>query len=77
MAEPWDEKDNDTAQIKPDLELAKDDSERSPYLTEALNYLCKFRDWRYLGEFFQKIFNGCPDFFSLTLANMGMAYANC
>ena len=122
----------------PDIELAKDDSERSPYLTEALNYLCKFRDgifayrkdghypidnniaertvrklttqrnnslhygsdegvemavayhsvistvklhgmscWRYLGEFFQKIFNGCRDFLSLTPANMGMAYANC
>lgn len=122
----------------PDIELAKDDSERSPYLTEALNYLCKFRDgifayrkdghypidnniaertirklttqrnnslhygsdegvemavayhsvistvklhgmscWRYLGEFFQKIFNGCRDFLSLTLANINMAYANC
>ena len=122
----------------PDIELAKDDSERSPYLREALSYLCKFRDgifayrkdghypidnniaertirklttrrnnslhygsdkgveiavayhsvistvklhgmscWRYLGEFFQKIFNGCRDFLSLTPANMGMAYANC
>ena len=33
--------------------------------------------WRYLGEFFKKIFNGCRDFFSLTPANIGMAYANC
>lgn len=24
-----------------------------------------------------KIFNGCRDFFSLTPANIGMAYANC
>ena len=31
--------------------------------------------WRYLGEFFKKIFNGCRDFFSLTPANIGMAYA--
>ena len=30
--------------------------------------------WRYLGEFFKKIFNGCRDFFSLTPANIGMAY---
>lgn len=121
-----------------DMELAKDETERSPYLTEALNYLNKFWDgifayqkdgnypidnniaertirklttqrnnslhygsdegvemavayhsvistvklhgmscWRYLGEFFKKIFNGCRDFFSLTPANIGMAYANC
>ena len=119
-----------------DMELAKDETERSPYLTEALNYLNKFWDgifayqkdgnypidnniaertirklttqrnnslhygsdegvemavayhsvistvklhgmscWRYLGEFFKKIFNGCRDFFSLTPANIGMAYA--
>ncbi|MCI7017618.1 MAG: transposase [Prevotella sp.] len=119
-----------------DMELAKDETERSPYLTEALNYLDKFWDgifayqkdgnypidndiaertirklttqrnnslhygsdegvemavayhsvistvklhgmscWRYLGEFFKKIFNGCRDFFSLTPANIGMAYA--
>ena len=118
------------------MELAKDETERSPYLTEALNYLNKFWDgifayqkdgnypidnniaertirklttqrnnslhygsdegvemavayhsvistvklhgmscWRYLGEFFKKIFNGCRDFFSLTPANIGMAYA--
>ena len=31
--------------------------------------------WRYLGEFFKKIFNGCRDFFRLTPANIGMAYA--
>ena len=31
--------------------------------------------WRYLGEFFKKIFNGCREFFSLTPANIGMAYA--
>ncbi len=31
--------------------------------------------WKYLGEFFKKIFNGCRDFFSLTPANIGMAYA--
>lgn len=31
--------------------------------------------WRYLGEFFKKIFNGCRDFFSLTPTNIGMAYA--
>ena len=121
-----------------DIELAKDETERTPYLTEALNYLDKFWDgifayqkdgnypidnyiaertirklttqrnnslhygsdegvemavayhsvistvklhgmscWRYLGEFFKKIFNGCRDFFSLTPANIGMAYANC
>lgn len=121
-----------------DMELAKDETERSPYLTEALNYLNKFWDgifayqkdgnypidnniaertirklttqrnnslhygsdegvemavayhsvistvklhgmscWRCLGEFFKKIFNGCRDFFSLTPANIGMAYANC
>ena len=30
--------------------------------------------WRYLGDFFKKIFNGCRDFFSLTPANIGMAY---
>ena len=118
------------------MELAKDETERSPYLTEALNYLDKFWDgifayqkdgnypidnniaertirklttqrnnslhygsdegvemavayhsvistvklhgmscWSYLGEFFKKIFNGCRDFFSLTPANIGMAYA--
>lgn len=28
--------------------------------------------WRYLGEFFQKIFNGCRDFLSLTPRNIGM-----
>ena len=33
--------------------------------------------WRYLGELFQKIFNGCQDLLSLTPANIGMAYANC
>ena len=143
-----------------DMELAKKDADRTPYLTEALNYLDKFWDgifayqkdgnypidnniaertirklttqrnnslhygsdagvemavayhsvistvklhgmscWRYLGEFFKKtvqtsekktcfqfsecslsyakIFNGCRDFFSLTPANIGMAYANC
>ena len=121
-----------------DIELAKDETERSPYLTEALNYLNKFWDgifayqkdgnypidnniaertirklttqrnnslhygsdegvemavayhsvistvklhgmscWDYLGKFFKNIFNGCRDFFSLTPANIGMAYANC
>ena len=121
-----------------DMELAKDETERSPYLTEALNYLNKFWDgifayqkdgnypidnniaertirklttqrnnslhygsdegvemavayhsvistvklhgmscWDYLGKFFKNIFNGCRDFFSLTPANIGMAYANC
>ena len=121
-----------------DMELAKEDTERSPYLTEALNYLDKFWDgifayqkdgnypidnniaertirklttqrnnslhygsdegvemavayhsvistvklhgmscWDYLGKFFKNIFNGCRDFFSLTPANIGMAYANC
>lgn len=121
-----------------DMELAKKEADRTPYLTEALNYLDKFWDgifayqkdgnypidnniaertirklttqrnnslhygsdagveiavayhsvistvklhgmscWRYLGEFFKKIFNGCRDFFSLTPANIGMAYANC
>lgn len=121
-----------------DVWLAKDDSERSPYLTEALNYLNRFwkeifaftKDgnypidnniaertirklttqrnnslhygsdegvcmavayhsvistvklhgmscWRYLGEFFQKIFNGCRDFLSLTPRNIGMAYTQC
>lgn len=121
-----------------DMELAKKDEDRTPYLTEALNYLDKFWDgifayqkdgnypidnniaertirklttqrnnslhygsdagvemavayhsvistvklhgmscWRYLGEFFKKIFNGCRDFFSLTPENIGMAYANC
>ena len=117
-----------------DMELAKDESERTPYLTEALNYLDKFWDgifayqkdgnypidnnlaertirklttqrnnslhygsdegvemaaayhsvistvklhgmscWRYLGEFFKKIFNGCRDFLSLTPANIGLS----
>ena len=121
-----------------DIELAKEETERSPYLTEALNYLKKFWDgifayqkdgnypidnniaertirklttqrnnslhygsdegvemavayhsvistvklhgmscWDYLGKFFKNIFNGCRDFFSLTPANIGMAYANC
>lgn len=121
-----------------DIALAKDESERSPYLTEALNYLDKFWDgifafmkdgnlpidnniaertirklttqrnsmihfgsdegvemaaayhsvistvklhgmscWKYLGEFFQKIFNGCRDFVSLTPKNISMAYAEC
>ena len=116
------------------MELAKDASERSPYLTEALNYLKKFWNgiftyqnngnypidnniaertlrklttqrnnslhygsdagvamavayhsvistvklhgmscWRYLGEFFKNIFNGCRDFFSLTPANIGLS----
>ena len=120
-----------------DVELAKDESERSPYLTEALNYLNKFWNgifayqndgnypidnnmaertirklttqrnnslhygsdagvemavvyhsvistvklhgmscWRYLGEFFTKIFKGCRDFLSLTPANIGLAYVN-
>ena len=27
--------------------------------------------WRYLGEFFKKIFNGCRDFLSLTPSNIG------
>lgn len=26
--------------------------------------------WRYFGEFFKKIFNGCRDFFSLTPINI-------
>ena len=117
-----------------DMELAKDETERSPYLTEALNYLNKFWDgifayqkdghypidnniaertirklttqrnnslhygsdagvemavayhsvistvklhgmscWRYLGEFFKNIFNGCRDFLSLTPANIGLS----
>lgn len=121
-----------------DAALARDESERSPYLTEALNYLKKFWDkifayqkdgnypidnniaertirklttqrnnslhygsdegvemaaayhsvistvklhgmscWKYLGEFFKKIFNGCRDFFSLTPVNIGMACAKC
>ena len=30
--------------------------------------------WKYLGEFFKKIFNGCRNLFSLTPANIGMAY---
>ena len=33
--------------------------------------------WDYLGKFFKNIFNGCRDFFSLTPANIGLAYANC
>lgn len=118
------------------IALAKDESERSPYLTEALNYLHKFWNgifayqkdgnypidnniaertirklttqrnsmlhfgsdegvemaatyhsvistvklhgmscWSYLGEFFQKIFNGCRNFVSLTPKNIGLAYA--
>lgn len=121
-----------------DAALARDESERSPYLTEALNYLKKFWNkifayqkdgnfpidnniaertirklttqrnnslhygsdegvemaaayhsvistvklhgmscWKYLGEFFKKIFNGCRDFFSLTPLNIGMACAKC
>ena len=117
-----------------DMELAKDETVRSPYLTEALNYLDKFWDgifayqkdgdypidnniaertirklttqrnnslhygsddgvemavayhsvistvklhgmscWRYLGEFFKKIFNGCRDFQSLTPYNIGLS----
>ena len=117
-----------------DMELAKDETVRSPYLTEALNYLDKFWDgifayqkdgdypidnniaertirklttqrnnslhygsddgvemavayhsvistvklhgmscWRYLGEFFKKIFNGCRDFLSLTPYNIGLS----
>ena len=117
-----------------DMELAKKDEERTPYLTEALNYLDKFWDgifayqkdgnypidnniaertirklttqrnnslhygsdagvemavayhsvistvklhamscWRYLGEFFKKIFNGCRDFLSLTPSNIGLS----
>ena len=143
-----------------DTEMAKEDTKRSPYLTEALNYLNRFWNgifayqkdgnypidnniaertirklttqrnnslhygsdegvemavayhsvistvklhgmscWDYLGKFFKKtvqtsekktcfqfskcslsyanIFNGCRDFFSLTPANIGMAYANC
>ena len=120
------------------IALAKKESDRSPYLTEALNYLNKFWDgifaflkdgnlpidnnlaertirklttqrnsmihfgsdegvemaaayhsvistvklhgmscWRYLGEFFKKIFNGCRDFASLTPNNIAMAYAKC
>ena len=79
-----------------DIELAKEETERSPYLTESLNCLKKFWDgifayhsvistvklhgmscWGYLGKFFKNIFNGYRDFFSLTPANIGMAYANC
>ena len=121
-----------------DMELAKDESERSPYLTEALNYLHKFwngifayqkdgnypidnniaertirklttqrnsmlhfgsdegvemaaayhsvistvklhgmSSWHFLGEFFQKIFNGCRDFLSLTPLNIGLAHSKC
>lgn len=121
-----------------DAALARDESERSPYLTEALNYLKKFWDkifayqkdgnypidnniaertirklttqrnnslhygsdegvemavayhsvistvklhgmscWKYLGEFFKKIFNGCREFSSLTPGNIAMAYAKC
>ena len=116
-----------------DVELARKDEERSPYLTEALNYLKKFWDgifafqkdgnypidsniaertirkltiqrnnslhfgsdagvemaaayhsvistvklhgmscWRYLGDFFQKIFKGCRDFLSLTPSNIAV-----
>ena len=116
-----------------DAELARKDEERSPYLTEALNYLKKFWDgifafqkdgnypidnniaertirkltiqrnnslhfgsdagvemaaayhsvistvklhgmscWRYLGDFFQKIFKGCRDFLSLTPSNIAV-----
>ena len=32
--------------------------------------------WRYLDEFFKKIFNGCRGFFSLTPANIGMSMPN-
>ena len=31
--------------------------------------------WRNLGDFFQKILNGCRDFLSLTPGNIGVAYA--
>ena len=116
------------------VELAKADSERSPYLTEALHYLHKFwngifaftkdghypidnnmaertlrklttqrnsmlhfgsdagvemaaayhsvistvklhgmSSWRYLGEFFKRIFKGCQDFLSLTPSNIGLS----
>ena len=120
------------------IELDKADTERSPYLTEALHYLDKFWDgifaftkdgnypidnnlaertirklttqrnsmlhfgsdegvemaaayhsvistvklhgmssWHYLGELFQKIFNGCRDFLSMTPQNIGLAYSKC
>mgnify|MGYP003523189967 FL=1 len=120
-----------------DMELAKDMSERSSYLAEALSYLKKFWNgifayqkngnypidnniaertirklttqrnnsfhygcdegvgmavayhsvistvklhgmscWKYLCDFFKKIFNGCRDYLSLTPGNIGMAYAN-
>ena len=121
-----------------DAELAKEETARSPYLTEALNYLKKFwngifayqkdgnypidnniaertirklttqrnsmlhfgsddgvemaaayhsvistvklhgmSSWHFLGEFFQKIFNGCRDFLSLTPLNIGLAHSKC
>ena len=33
--------------------------------------------WRYLGEFFKNIFNGCRDFLSLTPANIGLSSISC
>ena len=33
--------------------------------------------WHYLGELFQKIFNGCRDFLSMTPQNIGLAYSKC
>lgn len=120
------------------IELDKEESERSPYLIEALNYLDKFWDgifaftkdgnylldnnladrtirklttqrnsmlhfgsdegvemaaayhsvistvklrgmssWRYLGELFQKIFNGCRDYLSMTPLNIGLVHLKC
>ena len=121
-----------------EVELAQDESERSPYLTEALNYMDRFwkglfaflkdgrypidnnlaertirklttqrnsmlhfgsdegvemavayhsvistvklhgmSSWHYLGELFQKIFNGCLDFLSMTPLNSGLGYSKC
>ena len=121
-----------------DAALSKDESQRSPDFTAALNYLNKFWDgifaftkdgnypidnnlaertirklttqrnsmlhfgsdegvemaaayhsvistvklhgmssWHYLGELFQKIFNGCRDFLSMTPQNIGLAPSNC
>ena len=33
--------------------------------------------WRFLGEFFQKVFSGCRDFLSMTPLNIGLAYSKC
>ena len=63
-----DQGDPDKAAMNLRIELDKEESEWSPYLTEALHYLEKFWD---------RIFNGCRDFFSMTPQNIGLAPSNC